>query len=491
MVIIFAVLDREKSFSFPNSLLVVVKNSLKKAEISALDSVRVYPPRTESEKKWGNLTRIESLGGLIMTTEMEIERKLPWMRIIEQRYDVPPRIDASAEVDREWMRIKDGLDLPKGANVAVGVGSRGITNLAIVVRAVVAKLKEAGCRPFIIPAMGSHGGATAAGQVDVLRSRGITQESVGAPVRATMDVIPMGEVDGIPLFMDRLAQEADGIVPINRIKPHTNFIGPTESGLIKMLAIGMGNQIGAEHYHRLSVVRDQYTIISSAGKALIKRCPVLFGVGLVENQEHETALIKMALAHEIEAVETDLLKMARACLPTLPVDEIDLLIIDEMGKDISGEGIDPNVVGRDVCAYGAKRANPKITRIFVRELTKGSEGSGLGIGQADFTTQRLVDKIDFQVTAINCLTSCCPESGMVPLTYPNDREAIAAALMTLRPYTREDLRIVHIKNTLELMSVLASQGCLGDLEKTPDLKVGTENLELTFDRSGNLITPFA
>lgn len=424
-----------------------------------------------------------------MNSGMAVECKLPWMRIIHQRYDVPSKIDVLAEVDREWMRLKHGLGLTKGASVAVGVGSRGITDLAIVVRAVVAKLKEAGCRPFIIPAMGSHGGATAAGQMEVLRSRGITDESVGAPIRATMDVIPMGEVDGIPLFIDRLAQEADGIVPINRIKPHTNFIGPTESGLIKMLAIGMGNQIGAEHYHRLSVVRDQYTIISSAGKELLKRCRVLFGVGLVENQEHETALLKMALADEIEAVETDLLKMARACLPTLPMDEIDLLIIDEMGKDISGEGIDPNVVGRDVCSYGAKRTRPKITRIFVRDLTEGSEGSGLGIGQADFTTQRLVDKIDFQVTSINCLTSCCPESGMVPLTYPNDREAIAAALMTLRPYTQEDVRIVHIKNTLELMSMLASQGCLADLESKPDLEIGTGNLQLEFDRSGNLITP--
>jgi hypothetical protein len=414
------------------------------------------------------------------------ELRLPRMRIVKQRYDVLPKIDVLAEVDREWMRLKDGLDMAKGSSVAIGVGSRGITNLRAVVRAVVEKLKEAGCRPFILPAMGSHGGATADGQTDVLRSRGITEESVGAPIRATMDVIPMGEVDGIPLFIDRLAYEADGIVPINRVKPHTNFIGPTESGLIKMLAIGMGNQIGAEHYHRLSVVRDQYTIISSAGKELLKRCRVLFGVGLVENQAHETAVLKMALADNIEGVETDLLKMARACLPTLPMDEIDLLIIDEMGKDISGEGIDPNVVGRDVCAYGAKRPRPKITRIFVRDLTEGSEGSALGIGQADFTTTRLVDKIDFQVTSINCLTSCCPESGMVPLTYPSDREAIAAALMTLRPYTQEDVRIVHIKNTLELMRMLVSQGCLADLEDRPELEIGTENLDLKFDPSGNL-----
>lgn len=423
-----------------------------------------------------------------MNSEMASDLKLPRMRMVYQRFNVPPPVDVLAEVEREWARLKDRVDLAPGSSVAVGVGSRGITNLATVVRAVVTKLKEAGCQPFITPAMGSHGGAKADGQIEVLRIRGITEESVGAPVRATMDVTPMGEVDGIPLFIDRLAHEADGIVLINRVKPHTNFVGPTESGLIKIIAIGMGNQIGAEHYHRLSMVRDQYTIISSAGKELLKRCRVLFGVCLVENQEHETAMVKMARADEIEAIESELLKKARAYMPKLPIDEIDLLIVDEMGKEISGEGIDPNVVGRDVCAYGAKRPLPKITRIFVRDLTEASEGSAVGIGQADFTTQRLVDKIDFQVTAINCLTACCPEGGNVPLTYLKDRDAIAAALMTLRPCTVDELRIVHIKNTLELKSLMVSQGCLADLLGKPDLDIGDEDLDLEFDQSGNLIS---
>lgn len=423
-----------------------------------------------------------------MNSDMASGLKLPRMRMIHQLFNVPPPVDVLAKVDLEWTRLKERLDLAPGSSVAVGVGSRGITNLVEAVRVVVTKLKKAGCQPFITPAMGSHGGATAEGQIEVLAIRGITEESVGAPVRATMDVIPKGEVDGIPLFIDRLAHEADGIVLINRVKPHTNFVGPTESGLIKMIAIGMGNQIGAEHYHRLSMVRDQYTIISSAGKELLKRCRVLFGVCLVENQEHETAVVKMVLPDEIEVMETELLKKARAYMPKLPMDEIDLLIVDEMGKDISGEGIDPNVVGRDVCAYGAERPWPKITRIFVRDLTDASEGSAVGIGQADFTTQRLVDKIDFQVTAINCLTACCPEGGNVPLTYLRDRDAIAAALMTLRPCTVDELRIVHIKNTLELKSLLVSQGCLADLQGKPDLDIGDEDLDLEFDQSGNLIS---
>ena len=416
------------------------------------------------------------------------ELKLPKMRMIRQRFDIPPAVDVLAEVDREWMAIKDHLDLPPGSSVAMAVGSRGISNLAAVVGAVAAKLKEAGYAPFVTPAMGSHGGATVEGQIEVLAARGITEESVGVPVRGTMDVVPMGEVDGIPLFLDRLAHEADGIVLINRIKPHTNFIGPTESGIIKIMAIGLGNQAGAEHYHRLSVVRSQYEIISTAGKELLKKSRVLFGVGLVENQDHETAKVAMALSRDIEAVETELLKMARACLPTLPLKEIDFLIVDEMGKDISGEGIDPNVVGRDVLAYGVKRPWPKITRIFVRDLTEGSEGSAIGISQADFTTQRLVDKIDFPATMVNCLTACGPEAGMVPFTFPNDREAIALALKTLRPCSAEDIRLVHIKNTMELTSMMVSVGCLAALDKDRVGSIGEENLELEFDSSGDLIS---
>ena len=227
--------------------------------------------------------------------------QLPRMRMVYQNFEVPPAVDVSEEIDREWSRLKERVVLPVGKKVAVGVGSRGISNLTAVVRAVVAKLKAAGCEPFVMPAMGSHGGATAEGQVEVLRLRGITEERSGHPFLATMDVVGMGEVDGIPLFINRLAHESAGIVLVNRIKPHTNFVGATESGLIKMIAIGMGNQIGAEHYHRLTVVRDQYTVISTAGKELLRRCPVLFGVGLVENQHHETCLLRMAPSNEIES----------------------------------------------------------------------------------------------------------------------------------------------------------------------------------------------
>jgi len=416
--------------------------------------------------------------------------KLPSMRMIDQEFEIPPSIDIFQEIEKEWECIENKVRLPQGSTVAVGVGSRGVANLTSVVKVIVEKLISKGYNPFIIPAMGSHGGAIAEGQIKVLRARGITEESVGAPIRASMEVKCIGEANGIPLFISRLAYEADGIVLINRIKPHTNFVGSTESGLLKMLAIGMGNQIGAEHYHRLAVVRDYYTVISTAGRELLKRCSVLFGVALVENQKHETAILKIALPEQIEEVEANLLRYARKWLPTLPIGEVDLLIIDEMGKDISGEGIDPNVVGRDVCECGMRRTKPRISRIFVRDLTEGSEGSGLGIGQADFTTERLVKKIDFNVTIVNCITCCCPESGRVPLTFANDKQAINAALKTVRPYQLDNIRLVYIKNTMELDKLLVSTGCLDYLRKNIRLKISEEEFELKFDSMGNLISPF-
>ncbi|MBL7211849.1 MAG: DUF362 domain-containing protein [Desulfobacteraceae bacterium] len=423
-----------------------------------------------------------------MFKEMAEKLKLPRMRMVEQSYEVPPSVDVRAEVDREWDLVKDTVNLPAGSKVAVGVGSRGVSNLAETVRAVVEKLKGVGYEPFITPAMGSHGGASVEGQIGVLRHRGVTEESVGAPIRATMEVVSMGEVDGIPLFLDRLAHEADGIVPINRIKPHTNFIGSWESGVLKMMAIGLGNQMGAEHYHRLSLVKDLYTVIISAGRELLKRSKVLFGVGLVENQEHETVSVRMGAPDAWEPLEAELLKWARALVPGLLLKEIDLLVIDEMGKEISGEGIDPNVVGRDCLTYGAKREWPKVTRIFVRDLTEATEGSAVGIGQADFTTQRLVDKIDFEATAINCLTACAPEGAFLPITFETDREALAVAMMTLRPCTLEDVRIVHMRNTLDPKRLLVSEGCLSFLKDRTDVKIDEEDLALEFDRAGNIVS---
>lgn len=418
------------------------------------------------------------------------DKNLPPMRMIRQRFTIPLEIDVSAEVNAQWDRIKDHLKLPAGSSVAIGVGSRGIANIVEVVRAMVTKIRQKGYKPFVTPAMGSHGAATDEGQIKVLEHLGITEAGVDAPVRATMEVVSMGEANGVPLFFDKWAHQAAGIILINRIKPHTDFSGPTESGLIKMMAIGLGNQVGAEYYHRLSVVRNMYDIISSAGKELLNRANFLFGIGLVENQEHQTTILRMILPEELEETEAELLEVAREVMPKLPLEEIDLLIIDEMGKDISGAGIDPIVTGRYNCGYREKQQRLNISRIFVRDLTDASEGNAIGIGQADFTTDRLADKIDAESTAINCLTSCCPQDGKIPLTFSTDRQAIAAALMTLRPYTLQDLSMVYIRNTLELTNLMVSRGCLSDLENRPDIQIGSESVRLDFDSSGNLISPF-
>jgi hypothetical protein len=427
-----------------------------------------------------------------MPTNISNALTLPSMLMIRQNFEVPPLLDIEAAVDAEWDRLTPSLGISPAARVAVGVGSRGIDNLPLVTRKVVDKLRRAGAKPFVTPAMGSHGGATAQGQIEVLAERGITEQSVGAPIEATMETIFLGTNDeGIPLFMDRLAYKADGIVLINRIKPHTNFIGATESGVMKMLAIGLGNQKGAEHYHRLSLVRSQYGIISAAARTLLARSKFLLGVALLENQHHQICALKMADKEHIEQVESELLKQSKALLPGLPVEQIDLLIVDEMGKDISGEGIDPNVVGRDCCAYGARRDNPSISRILVRDLTEATRGSALGIGQADFTLKRLVDKIDFEATAINCLTACCPEAGRIPLTYDNDRQALAAALTTIRPAKPDEVGIVYIKNTLELRRMMVSQAYAEQLARDPGQVVEAAGKNLEFDREGMLKSPFA
>lgn len=414
--------------------------------------------------------------------------KFPGMYRIHQGFDVPPAIDVARAVDEQWQRLEENLALVPGARIAVGVGSRGLSNLPEIVRAVVAKLKAAGARPFVTSAMGSHGGATAQGQKALLAQRGITQASVGAPVEVTMEVVFVGEADGIPLYMDRLAHGADGIVLINRIKPHTDFTGPVESGILKMLVIGLGNQKGADFYHQAAVARDFYDMIITAGRKLLKQTRFLLGVALVENQDHQTCEIRMATPATMEQTEIELLKRARTLLPRLPLDEIDLLIVDEIGKDISGAGMDPNVVGsRGSCVWSAGRPWPKITRIFARSLSPATGGNASGLGMVHITTPRLVEMIDMQATAVNAITASCPEDCRIPMTLSTEKEAIAAALMTIGPYTPEDVRIVHIKNTLHLDYMGVSEGCLPDLSNHPDITLISGPAPMAFDASGILV----
>lgn len=398
--------------------------------------------------------------------------KFPDMLMIRQKFEIPPPVDPCAGVDTAFSGLYGKLMALSGRRVAVCVGSRGIDGIVPVVKRVIEIIRASGAEVFVMPAMGSHGSATAKGQLEVLAHRGITEGSVDCSIIADMETVQIGETaDGIPLFINRLAHQADALCLINRVKPHTNFIGATESGILKMASIGLGNQVGAEHYHRLSLARDQYSIISSAGRNIIQRKASFIGVALVENQKHQICRIEAAMGAAIEPMETRMLTYARTLLPGLPMDDIDLLIVDEMGKNISGEGIDPNVVGRDCCTYGARRNRPRITRIFVRDLTEVSVGSALGIGQADFCLSRLVKKIDSAATYVNCLTACCPEAARIPMTFDTDAEAFKAALSSIRPCSARDIGLVRIKNTLELETLLVSEAYREEMESLDTVEI--------------------
>ena len=426
----------------------------------------------------------------MITLDIPIDFPFPMMHRIHQHFRIPPKIDVVATLDAEWDRVRDRIAPGPGARIAVGVGSRGIADLVLIVRTVVARLRSIGAEPFITPAMGSHGGATAEGQIQVLARRGITEASVGAPIIADMDVVSLGAVDGIPLYMGACAHAADGIVLVNRVKPHTDFSGPVESGIMKMLVIGLGNQKGADFYHRTAVIRGFYDMIVTAGRALLVKSNFLFGVACVENQDHATSRLRLVVADEVETTDSELLNAARGCLPTLPLDDIDLLIVDRMGKDISGAGLDPNVVGVSACKWSRGRSVPRISRIFVRDLTVATDGNATGIGVVDIATRRLIEKIDYRATAMNAMTSCCIEDFKLPMTVETEREAIAAALMSNRPYTLEDVRIMHIENTLALNTMTVSAGCLPELADRPDIVIEPDAFPLAFAGNGALADPF-
>src|SRR5512132_1962753 len=293
------------------------------------------------------------------------------------------------------------LPVKRGDVVAVGAGSRGIANIDVIVGATVRYLKDLGARPFVFPAMGSHGGGTADGQLDVLAHYGITEATMGCPVRATMDVVQVGEALGLPVWLDKLASEADWIGVVNRVKPHTDFKGSIESGLFKMMTIGLGKLQGAVQYHRASVNHGYETVITAVGREMLAKARIGFGLGIVENGYDETAHIEAFAARDLEAGERRLLKDAREWMARLPFSPIDVLIVEEIGKNISGAGMDTNVIGRPSNPHEPFPADPKILWIVALDLTEESYGNATGIGNADFTTRRLLEKVDWKPTAIN------------------------------------------------------------------------------------------
>jgi hypothetical protein len=373
----------------------------------------------------------------------------------------------------------------KGMTIAIAVGSRGICNQPLVVRALVAELKSAGALPFIIPAMGSHGGATAEGQKAMLEGLGFGEEYVGAPIRATMETVELESAGpDLPAHIDRIAYAADGIVIVNRIKPHVAFRGPYESGLAKMIAIGLGKQRGAEICHNLGFGKMAEHIPAIA-RTMLAQTKIHFAVGLLENAYHETARIEVIPAGEILEREPALQEEAKRLSPRLAFDRLDVLVMDEIGKDISGTGFDTNVAGRYHTPYIS--GGPQITRLVVLDLTDKSHGNGNGLGIVDFTTRRVLEKFRFDQTYPNALTSTVPVSVKIPMVLESDRHAFQAAIRTTNLVRKEEVRLVRIKNTIAMDEIEISENLADEARRNPNLEVVSGPFLLPFDDKGNLL----
>jgi hypothetical protein len=378
------------------------------------------------------------------------------------------------------------LRVKSGDTVAVGAGSRGIANIDGVVGATVRWLKDLGARPFVFPAMGSHGGGTAEGQLSVLEHYGITEATMGCPVRATMEVVQVGEALGLPVWLDKLASEADWIGIVNRVKPHTDFKGSIESGLFKMMTIGLGKHKGAIQYHRANIHHGYETVITSVGREMLAKARIGFGVGIVENGYDETAVVEAFAPEALESGERRLLKSAREWMARLPFSPIDVLIVEEMGKNISGSGMDTNVIGRPSNPHEPFPNDPKILWIVTLDLTEESYGNAVGIGNADFTTRRLVEKIDMKPTLINAITACAPGGAKVPATFDTDREAVETALSCIGLTPPDKARVIRIKNTLMLGEIEVSEAYAAEIAKRPDLTPIGDARPLPFDAAGRI-----
>ena len=375
-----------------------------------------------------------------------------------------------------------------GQSVAVAVGSRGIADLAEVVRATVGHLHDLGLHPFVVPAMGSHGGATARGQVEVLAGYGVTEAGVGCPIRTGMEVVELARSDlGFPVWFDRSAAEADHVVLVNRVKPHTLFEGKVESGLLKMLLIGLGKREGASTYHRAVFDHDWSTIVERVAPLVLSRVGVLAGVAIVENAADQTARIEALAADAIGAEEPLLLAEARSMLPRLPFDDLDIVLIDEIGKDISGTGFDTNVVGRKGSVHEADPGQaPRVRTIVVRSLTPGTHGNGLGVGLAELCRTRVLEQMDTEATWVNALTCGDIPAGMAPIHRATDRELLDACSTRSGLRDLDGARLCWIRHTLDLGVLAASAPLLDAARANPQVQVLTEPRPLPFDLAGNL-----
>lgn len=397
----------------------------------------------------------------------------PCMFEVKQVRKVPLIDDVEGELRRQ-LRLINLKRMLKGArSVAITGSSRGLPRGVEIIRTLTDELRALGARPFIIPAMGSHGGGRARGQEELLASLGITRESVGAPIRATMETVEIDKTKwGLPILIDKYAYEADATIVLNSIKPHTNFEAPIQSGLMKMICVGLGKADGAKIFHDYAQRYGYYPVILEMARRVLNRFPILMGLAVVENLYHRPSIIRAIPPKNIETEEKKLLKASQRLMGRLPFKEIDLLIVDEFGKDISGSGMDPNVIGRVASKEGPPR--PRIKYIYVRDLTEETHGNVIGIGLADIVSRRVWEKMDLGVTRTNVFTAKAFDQTRIPMPADSDEEAIVAALSALGLGDPKKARIVWIKNTRELATFKISESLLKEARANPDLEVSKE-----------------
>lgn len=409
---------------------------------------------------------------------------LPNMVRIRQGFEADRIEDPRAAAREATAGLVAAAQVAPGQSVCLTGSSRGIANVADILAGAVAALKEAGLEPFIVPAMGSHGGGTAERQRAVLHHYGVTEAAIGCPVRSQVATVQVGETpERIPLRIDRLAAEADHILLVNRIKPHSHLSGPCESGLCKILLIGLGKPQGARFYHRAFARHGFGTVFLAAVPVLLERLSILGGLGIVENAYDQTCRIEGIRPADLLSREPKLLAEARRLMPKLPVQRCNLLILDQIGKDISGTGMDPNVIGRD-------RPGPDIEVILARDLTPASEGNASGIGLADVTTQRVMDKMDWKATFLNCATAVHPHLARAPYASATDREALDAALSATSVESPLDARILWARSTADLAELELSEPLLADLADRPDLERLGPPHPIAFRPDGALVDVF-
>jgi hypothetical protein len=416
--------------------------------------------------------------------------QFPRLLVVRQKFPDRKIPDVAAAVRSQLAASGFAGRLKPGSRVAIGVGSRGIHNIATIVRNVVEYWKEQGMHPFLFPAMGSHGAASAAGQAEVLAHYGITEATMGCPLISQLEVVSLGKTaDGIEAFMDKVAYDADGVMLVGRVKWHTDFAGKIESGLFKMMAIGLGKFAGAQRYHSYAYRLGLEHVIRSVGRQVLRSGKILGGLAILEDAYHNTAKLDAVPVEAMEHREEENLALVKSWMAKIPMD-LDILILDEIGKNISGAGMDTKVANRGVNGeYNPWANTPKFQRLFVRNLSEHTYNSSVGMGMADVVTDRLVNRINWEPTWINSLTANTPAAIRTPIHFPTDRECIERIAPTVGRLDLSDVTFGWIRNTMELTRIAVSENVKAEVEKNGELEIEA-TIDFDFDGEGNLISPF-